>query len=678
MPASNPSTIQTAAGSRPPFALASKPNRPPRSRWRREFEAMRGVRRRLVFMVLPWLVLLLILFPLAWHELDAALEGPLLRDRDDTVQDTSDIIVRTLGSLRRDVAFLSELTARQPLIDVSANSSIAQLFTSFAASAPQYDQVRWIDETGMERLRVNQRVGPPVVVSAAQLQNKGSRPYFHEALRLPAGSVYFSELDLNVENGVIERPLEPTLRVASPLVVNGQRRGIVVINYRANRLLERLAGLSRQQRIGVYLLNAQGYWIQGPNKADDWAGQLGRTDRALSHSQPALWQAVQQEDHGELRDAGGAWAFKRITPGQDLTLAGVRGQVADGALGLRLLVRIDPEAALQRTWRWKAVLATIFAVAVLITLRLGWQTGRNLAARKAHEEELQAANSALRQANEQLQTVQTELARADRLSSLGLMVAGVAHELNTPLGTATLALSTVQQRLDVLALLLKQGLRKSDLEDYVASSHAALDVVLTSLRRSAGIVQRFKQVAVDRTTMEQRRFDLAEIVLDADPRLRKWDHGNPVQLKLDLAPGLQMESYPGPLEQVIANLLDNALAHAFVNRPGGQITVRALADGPDHVCIWFSDDGIGVPESSLARIFDPFYTTSRHSGGTGLGLHIVYQLVHDVLGGSIEAANLAEGGMVFTLRLPRKAPLKKASSALSSGLLPLGEPPRRA
>lgn len=638
---------------------------------------MRGVRKRLLVLVLPWLLVLLILFPIAWHELESALEGPLQRDRDDTVQDTSEIIVRTLGGLRRDVAFLSELTAKQPLSDVSANASVANLFNSFAASAPQYDQVRWIDETGMERLRVNQRVGPPTVAAPERLQNKSDRPYFHDTVKLPGGSVYFSELDLNVENGVIERPLEPTLRVASPLIVNGQRRGIVVINYRANRLLERLAGLSRQQRIGVHLLNAQGYWIQGPIPADDWAGQLGRPDRALSRTQPALWRAVQQADRGEFRDASGNWAFKRLTPGQDLNLAGVRGQLEDGALGLRLMVRIDPEAALQRTWRWKAVLAAIFAVAMLITLRLAWQTGRNLAARRAHEEELQAANRALRQANEQLQTVQTELARADRLSSLGLMVAGVAHELNTPLGSATLALSTVQQRLDVLGLLLKQGLRKSDLEDYVASSHAALDVVLASLRRSAGIVQRFKQVAVDRTTMEQRSFDLAEIVLDADPRLRKWDHSHAVHLKLDLAPGLQMESYPGPLEQVIANLLDNALAHAFVNRPGGQITVRAQADGPDHVCIWFSDDGIGVSELSLARIFDPFYTTSRHTGGTGLGLHIVYQLVHDVLGGSIEAANVAEGGMVFTLRLPRKAPLKKASSAISPVLLPLGEPPRR-
>ncbi|MDB5849326.1 MAG: hypothetical protein JWP29_3078 [Rhodoferax sp.] len=640
--------------------------------WTAEFKAMRGVRKRLAVLVLPWLVVLAIMFPVAWFEVGSALEGPLQRDRDDTVQEASDIIVRTLGTLRRDVAFLSELTSKQPLDDVSAGSSVAKLFISFSASAQQYDQVRWLDERGNERLRVNLRGAAPVVVDSGRLQSKADRPYFRNAVGLAGGSVYFSELDLNVENGVIERPLEPTLRVASPLIVNGQRRGIVVINYRANRLLERLAGLSRQQGIGVHLLNAQGYWIQGPNPVDDWAGQLGRADRALARTNPALWQAVQRDDRGDLQDGSGEWAFKRLTPRQDLTLAGQPGQVEDGALGLRLVVRIDPGAALQRSWRWKMVLALIMATAVLVTLRLAWQTGRNLAARKAHEEELQAANRALRRANDHLQTVQTELARAERLSSLGLMVAGVAHELNTPLGSATLALSTVQQRLDMLDLLVKQGLRKSDLEDYVKSSHQALDVVLASLRRSAGIVQRFKQVAVDRTTMEQRRFELAEIVLDADPRLRKWDKSHAVQLKLDLPQGLQMESYPGPLEQVIANLLDNALHHAFVNRAGGAITIRAQADGADHVTIWFSDDGIGVPDESLARIFDPFFTTSRHAGGTGLGLHIVYQLVHDVLGGSIEAANVPEGGMVFTLRLPRKAPVKKMSTAISPALLPLG------
>jgi signal transduction histidine kinase len=390
-----------------------------------------------------------------------------------------------------------------------------------------------------------------------------------------------------------------------------------------------------------------------------------------------MWRAVQQGERGVFRDTSGDWAYKHLTPRQDMNLAGVPGLLDDGALGMRLVVHVDRNAALQATWRWKLVLALILVTALAVTLRLAWQTARNMAARKAHEDALQSANSALRLANDQLRTVQTELARADRLSSLGLMVAGVAHELNTPLGSATLALSTVQQRLDMLALLVKQGLRKSDLEDYVASSHQALGVVLTSLKRSAGIVQRFKQVAVDRTTMEQRGFDLAEIILDADPRLRKWDPSHPVQLKLDVAPDLTMLSYPGPLEQVVANLLDNALSHAFVDRPGGAITLRAMADGPDHVCIWFSDDGVGVSEESLARIFDPFYTTRRHAGGTGLGLHIVYQLVHDVLGGSIEAANVPEGGMVFTLRLPRKAPLKKPSSAISPALLPLVEPPRQ-
>lgn len=659
----------------------TEPTRPPSAslaaHWRSDFKSLRGVRQRLALLVLPWLIVLAILFPLAWHELGAALEGPLQRDRDDTVQETSDIIVRTLGALRRDVGFLSQLAAKQPLDDVAAGSSVANLFTSFAASAQQYDQVRWIDERGNERLRVNLRNGPPVVVTPDKLQSKVDRPYFRNAITLPEGGVYFSELDLNVENGVIERPLEPTLRVASPLIVNGERRGIVVINYRANRLLARLSGLSKQQRIGVFLLNAQGYWIQGPSPTDDWAGQLGRSDRALARTQPALWQAVQQSDRGEFQDASGQWAFKRLTAGQDLSIAGQPGTVDDGVLGLRLLVHIDPEATMQSAWRWKLVLTLLMATGVLVTLRLAWQTGHNLAARKAHEEALQAANRALRLANEQLQTVQTELARAERLSSLGLMVAGVAHELNTPLGSATLALSTVQQRLDMLALLVKQGLRKSDLDDYVQSSHHALDVVLASLRRSAGIVQRFKQVAVDRTTMEQRHFDLAEIILDADPKLRRWDKANPVQLKLDLPHGLQMESYPGPLEQVIANLLDNALNHAFANRPGGVITLRAQADGSDRVSIWFSDDGVGVPEAALARIFDPFYTTSRHAGGTGLGLHIVYQLVHDVLGGRIEAANVPEGGMVFTLNLPRRAPTKKPSSAISPGLLPLSDPPSR-
>ena len=183
-------------------------------------------------------------------------------------------------------------------------------------------------------------------------------------------------------------------------------------------------------------------------------------------------------------------------------------------------------------------------------------------------------------------------------------------------------------------------------------------------------MQRFKQVAVDRTAMERRTFDLAEVVMDADPRLRHWDATGPIALRLALQEGLVMTSYPGPLEQAVANLLANALTHAFRGRDTGAISLEAIADGPTHVLVRVSDNGNGIDPADLGRVFDPFFTTSRHEGGTGLGLHIVSQIVTEVLGGTLHAENIVSPrwgtGARFTMRLPREAPMQRGTPAATA------------
>jgi len=169
------------------------------------------------------------------------------------------------------------------------------------------------------------------------------------------------------------------------------------------------------------------------------------------------------------------------------------------------------------------------------------------------------------------------------------------------------------------------GLRRSELDSFLDEATDACTLADGELRRTSALVQRFKQVAVDRASLERRDFDLAEVLLDADPRLRRGSLEDGIALELDLEPGIVMHSYPGPLEQVVANLLNNALLHAYPQPRRGRIRLSAHRDGQALVRIEVADDGRGIAPEHLSRIFEPFFTTARNRGGTGLGLGAAYR-----------------------------------------------------
>lgn len=637
-----------------------------------------AVRRRFLVMAAPWIAGMLIGFPLLWGELDDAAAQPVLRAHESVLYESLDILRRTVGSVRQDAVLLGDLSSELPRSDVSAGSASAKLFMDFARSAGAYDRVRWLDEQGVERLRVDVRDGEPRLIEGAELRSRRGEPFFDRSVGLPRGSVYLSEVALDTERGDTARPPPPTLRVASPLHEGGTPRGVVVIDYRAGRLLDRLEGLGRRLGMAVYLVNDAGHWLRGPTQAESWAWQRDPGAAPLVRTRPALWRAMIESDSGRHVDRNGMWSFRRLELDRDGP-ASARSFPTFDELGLRVLVRTDPDAAAWPGWRWKLALCALMALFAALAARFAWQSVGSLIDEDRAARELREANDALRRANDNLRSMQVELARAERLSSLGLMVAGVAHELNTPLGSAGLGLSTLERANEALSARLRDGLKRSDLDRYVNTARDAVELSRAAIRRAGGIVQRFKQVAVDRTLVERRSFDLAEVLLDADPRLRAWDRSDPVTLHLSLQPGLRMNSYPGPLGQVIGNLVTNALTHAFAGRPHGCLAIETRADEPGWVVLQVSDDGGGIPPEHRQRVFDPFFTTNRHGGGTGLGLHICHQLVTEVLGGTIvlraDANDPAEGADAgaaggaggaagdrfstrFVIRLPCEAPRK--------------------
>ena len=268
-------------------------------------------------------------------------------------------------------------------------------------------------------------------------------------------------------------------------------------------------------------------------------------------------------------------------------------------------------------------------------------------------ERLNRRNEELTKTLSQLHDTQDELVRQEKLASLGGLVAGIAHEINTPLGICVTATTHMQDQSRIWRKWYDVGafdaIRTKAMLDEL---DIALRILDNNTRRGAELVRSFKQVAVDQSSGQRRTFDLAEyldeIVLSLKPNLK---HA-PCSVQVECRAGIWMDSFPGALSQVVTNLIMNALLHAFAGRKGGSIHVQGNLDG-DNVVLKVSDDGVGMPAGDLNRLFDPFFTTKRGSGGTGLGAHIVFNQVTNVLGGTIRVVSAPGSGLQVQMRLPR-------------------------
>ncbi|MDB5634872.1 MAG: multi-sensor signal transduction histidine kinase [Tardiphaga sp.] len=282
--------------------------------------------------------------------------------------------------------------------------------------------------------------------------------------------------------------------------------------------------------------------------------------------------------------------------------------------------------------------------------------------RKRSEHEMRKAKDAAEAALRNLRETQNSLIEAEKLAALGRLVAGVAHEVNNPVGISLTVASSLERKIALFGEEVARGdLRRSSLTEFIESNRDAASQLVANLNRAAELIQSFKQVAADRNYSDQRVFDLADlteqVVMSLKPGLRKQN----LALSVDCRPNLIMNSYPGPYGQVLTNLFLNAVAHAFPNGSGGAVEIRIQEAGDDHVEVLFSDNGIGMSADVRRRAFDPFFTTRRDQGGTGLGLHIVYNIVTNRLGGRLNLHSEPGKGTRVQIILPRVAPLEMAA-----------------
>ena len=253
---------------------------------------------------------------------------------------------------------------------------------------------------------------------------------------------------------------------------------------------------------------------------------------------------------------------------------------------------------------------------------------------------------------DELQRTQSQLIQSEKMAALGNLVAGVAHEINNPVGIGITASSHLEKATAKFLELYEHGnMKRSDLEKFLSTVSESSQIILSNLKRSGELVQIFKQVAVDQSSEERRSFAvkayLEEILLNLRPELKRTSHA----IEIHCDEELSLESYPGAWSQIVTNLVMNSLIHAYDDGEEGTL-IFEIKQSDSQIIFHYSDDGKGIDKERLSRIFDPFFTTRREGGGSGLGLHIVYNLVTQKLKGRIRCESEAGVGTRFTIELP--------------------------
>lgn len=268
---------------------------------------------------------------------------------------------------------------------------------------------------------------------------------------------------------------------------------------------------------------------------------------------------------------------------------------------------------------------------------------------------LSQKNNELNETLNSLKQTQKQLVESEKLASLGQLVAGVAHEINTPVGVGVTGASTLAEETTKIERLYRSGeMKRSDLEHYVRTASTISRLLLSNMERAATLTQSFKEVAIDQTSQERRAFPLKEyiheVLLNLSPILRKTEH----QVEVFCDETLVVDTYPGALSQILTNFVMNALLHAFEDGQPGKLSITVSEPDADSIELRFVDNGKGIPKENLSKIFDPFFTTKRGHGGSGLGLSIIHNLATGTLQGKIAVDSQLHAGTTFILCFPRK------------------------
>ncbi|WP_320044470.1 response regulator [uncultured Desulfobacter sp.] len=316
---------------------------------------------------------------------------------------------------------------------------------------------------------------------------------------------------------------------------------------------------------------------------------------------------------------------------------------------------LDDAIEAVRAGAWDYLVKPIFNLDILLqAVEKALDRAKLIAENEAYQKNLEKQTVKLQQEIEERKRTEQQLVQSEKMAALGDLVAGVAHEINTPLGIGVTGISYLNDATTVFKKRFSTGdATKTDLEKFLEDCEEACQVTLSNLNRAAKLVAGFKQIAVDQSSDEKRIFNIKqyidEILFSLYPRIKKTRH----TVNVDVPEDLKLNSYPGAFSQILTNLVMNSLLHGFEGIEAGQITITVKKENHS-IILCYEDNGKGMTKEHQKRIFDPFFTTKRGAGGTGLGMHLVFNLVSKKLNGQISCTSAVNKGTFFTITVPMR------------------------
>ncbi|NIZ01047.1 ATP-binding protein [Thalassospira lucentensis] len=519
--------------------------------------------------------------------------------------------------------------------DQAPNATVQQL-RSIATIAPRFSQLRILGEDGVEEIRIDRTPDGLKVAGVGSLQDKSNRYYFTETAELTSGEVYISPIDLNVERGVIEIPWRPTARLATPIRGVDGRRGYLVFNL---DMAVPLADFGRDSNstTRTELVNKDGYWLAGVEEEKLWAFMTGAPEN-MARDQQVLWQKV-------TLNAGAADVFwhegrfysaRLITP---IALSGLPYEsIAQSSYGKLYIIASAP--AYNTLLAPRPFDVAILLIGAVLMAILSCIIG--------------IFNLRRKQAQASQERIAAHLVSVRRMASLGRIVAGVTHEMRTPIGNSVTVTSTLSAFLDdLLAKIDGQKIDPKSLRDDVSYLQNGVRIVQKNLDRTVTLVGHFRQTAADQSNHNLREFDLSSLLIDLVATLRDQLRKDGIQIIFDGPKTAPIKHYSDAIDQVVLSLINNAERHAFADQSNGEITVRLVDADRDFYQIDVQDNGCGIDPKLHERVFEPFWTANAANPGSGLGMAIVESVVESVLGGDVHMRSNIGQGTTFSITIPK-------------------------
>lgn len=576
-------------------------------------------------------------------------------DQAQTIERVIALINREFGHFRNVARFVKNSLAVQQALSLSdpVNDDIlTKQFVHFGYASELFSQLRWLDGSGQEIVRVNVRDGESQVVAKNQLQDKHDRYYFKDSLPLKPNQVYISPIDLNIENHRIVVPFEPTVRVTMRTGdgKDGLHSGVLVFNFELTDIFDRVRRLSNE-RTRLQILNSQGFWLVSPDSATEWGWQIGHPSQNLGALQPSLWHKLQRSPHqvGLLAD-GELLSYSTV----NIDTRPDRYEYVY-VVASTLNQQID---ALRYQAIWPLSIIGFFGLVFTFygCYRYARATEENflLSERLAEEKQtLEQMNRYLQQSKLKLEKLQNRLVESKKLSSLGMIISGVAHELNTPAGGALVTISSMQGQLMRFKTALRSGITRGQITQFIQTLDEGMTISIRNLEQQATLIEKFKHAGAEVDEYKVEKFHLRELLEILVQTLNSASGFTQIHFEVAVEPtDLELETYPKLLSQVLKNLIENAWIHGYSGEDSGDIVINASVQ-QQQLLLEIIDHGHGIADPEIAkRLFDPFITTGRGSGHTGLGLYFVYQWVTLILNGTIDFSSINGKGTTFILTIP--------------------------